>query len=180
MGVEIREGPEWLESFYALHVSHMRELGSPAHSLRFFSSIMSNLSDRVKLYVAAVGDEVIGGKLVCLHRKTMYFLWVSSPSRYRRYAAISRLDWHAIEDAMERGFSRCDFGRSTVNSSQYEFKRKWGAEKKQLHWYVYPENSHAPGAAGDIKREAFRKVWRRLPTGVAGFLGPRLRGGLPQ
>ncbi|MFC1533117.1 GNAT family N-acetyltransferase [Thermodesulfobacteriota bacterium] len=182
MGVEIKEGPEWLKAFYNMHVMNMQELGSPAHSLRFFKEIISILKDRIRLYIALLEDEVIGGKIVCYFKDAVYFLWVSSPIRYRKYAAVSLMDWHAIEDAIKRGLNYCDFGRSTIDSTHYQFKKKWGAEVRQLYWQVYPQNN---GDNDKLRSETDKlnrlsRIWKKLPHTLARIIGPWLRGGLPQ
>lgn len=180
MGVEVREGIAGLPAFYDMHLLNMRELGSPAHSLRFFEEIIKRLQDRVRLYVASCNGRTVGGKLVCIWRDTMYFLWVSSPMKYRSYAAVSLMDWRAIEDAMDMGMQFCDFGRSTAGSSHYEFKKKWGADVKQLYWYVYPAMESPTNMSDNTAYKTLSSIWRRLPVRVVRFLGPKIRGGLPQ
>ena len=176
MGVEIKEGPEWLEAFHKLHLINMKELGSPAHSLRFFKETANILKDRIKIYAATLGETVVGGKIVCYFKDTLYFLWISSPRKYLKYAVPSLLDWRAIEDAIKNGMRYCDFGRSTPGSSHYDFKKKWGLMPIQLYWHIYPP----PKDTSKIgSYEIFSRLWRRLPLSVVKFVGPRLRGKLP-
>ncbi len=180
MGVTVKEGAEGLHNFYKMHVINMQELGSPAHSLVFFEEILKKFKDNIRLYVATEDGKTIGGKLVLFFGETMYFLWVSSPWEYRQYAAVSLMDWQAVEDAMERGIKFCDFGRSTAGSTHYDFKKKWGAEIKQLYWHVYPYDSNLQNTSDKKTYGKLSAIWKKLPLSVVRFLGPKLRGGLPQ
>jgi FemAB-related protein (PEP-CTERM system-associated) len=179
LGVEVRKGKDCLRDFYNMHVRNMQELGSPAHRYRFFEEAVESFGDDMQVYAATInGDVPVGGKVILYHNDTVYFLWVSSPLSFRKYAAVSLLDWVAIEDAIERGVKYCDFGRSTAGSSHYEFKKKWGAEIKQLYWHVYPDNS----ASGNISNtiQAFSYIWKKLPLFLVKKIGPMIRGGIPQ
>jgi FemAB-related protein (PEP-CTERM system-associated) len=179
LGVEISKGADCLPVFYDMHIQNMQELGSPAHSYRFFKAAVNGFGPDLQVYAAHTKDKIpIGGKIVLYANDTVYFLWVSSPYAYRKYAAVSLLDWVAIEDAIDRCAKQCDFGRSTVGSTHYEFKKKWGAEIKQLYWHIYPEGNATGRVSNTIK--AFSYVWKKLPTFLVRVLGPRIRGGIPQ
>lgn len=178
LGVDIRKGSDCLPVFYDMHVRNMQELGSPAHSYRFFEEAVKSFGDDLLVYAAFVNNSPVGGKIVLYANDTVYFLWVSSPSVFRKYAAVSLLDWAAIEDAIEQGVKQCDFGRSTVGSTHYEFKKKWGAEIKQLYWHVYPEGNDSNRVSNTI--QAFSYMWKKLPLFLVKWLGPRIRGGIPQ
>jgi FemAB-related protein (PEP-CTERM system-associated) len=182
MGVEVREGPEWLESFYRMHLIRMQELGSPPHSLDFFKCAVTKLKDSMRIYVALLKGEVIGGKIVCYFKDTLYFLWISSPKKYFKFAAVNLLDWQAIEDGIRRGFRTCDFGRSSVGSSHHDFKTKWGASPVQLYWdrFSLGGNGCSTGTSESSRYRLFSKIWKRLPLQLVRWLGPKLRPGLSQ
>jgi lipid II:glycine glycyltransferase (peptidoglycan interpeptide bridge formation enzyme) len=180
MGVELKQGPEFLRPFYEMHLMNMQELGSPAHSLRFFEEAIKALKDKIKVYAAFVDGKVVGGKIVCYSKETVYFLWVSSPRKYLKYAAVSLMDWAAIKDAADAGTRFCDFGRSTTSSTHYEFKKKWGGEARQLYWHVYPEHAGREDGNASKKYNLFSKAWQRMPLLLVRAFGPWLRKGLPQ
>lgn len=182
LGIEVKCGPEYLQDFFTAHVVNMQELGSPPHSLRFFSEIVDTFGDRVKVYSAYEGGRAIGGKVVLYMNNALHFLWASLPREFHRFAAVSLLNWRAIEDGIERGAQFCYFGRSSADSSHFDFKKKWGAETRQLYWHVYPASTEAQAKEkiDSWKYSAFIKVWQRLPVSVVKLVGPMLRGGLPQ
>lgn len=182
LGVEIKSGPEYLDDFFNMHVVGMQELGSPAHRKDFFTGIINTLKERARVYVAVAEGRVIGGKLVVYFNDTIYFLWVSSPKEYSNYAAVSLMDWRAVTDGIDEGLRFCDFGRSSSGSTQFDFKKKWGADVRQLYWHVYPEPPQAQqaGAPEGKRYDTFIKVWKKLPLSVVRLVGPMLRGGLPQ
>ena len=181
-GVILSQGHDHLDDFYAMHVMNMHELGSPAHCKALFEEMISFFGDKVRIYAAYKETELIGAKLVLVSNDTLYFLWVSSPRRYMKYAAVSLMDWVAIEDGISLGATECDFGRSTAGSTHYQFKKKWGAQLRQLYWYVSPEPEFTE--AGEVPTggglQALSKVWKKMPRALVQQVGPRLRGSLPQ
>lgn len=182
MGVKVKEGSEWLESFYKMHLIRMQELGSPAHSMDFFKCAAEKLGESLRVYAALRNGEVIGGKIVCYLKDTLYFLWLSSPKKYFQFAPATLLDWIAIEDGIRRGFRYCDFGRSSAGSSHHEFKAKWGATPVQLYWDRYSQtgNGCADGTYEGNLYRLFSLVWKHLPHKLVRWIGPKLRAGLPQ
>jgi hypothetical protein len=96
------------------------------------------------------------------------------------------LYWSLLEDAVIRGFSTFDFGRSTPGEGTYRFKAQWGAQPVELDWHVVKLNkgprgkkissrakNHAP--TGFTKRMMAAKVWRLLPAWFVNRTGPTLR-----
>jgi len=87
----------------------------------------------------------------------------------------------ALKLAVERGFRTFDFGRSTIDSGPYRFKRQWGAVPVPLRWSVWPPES-APAEAQETAGARFSaatRIWSRLPLSVASRLGPLISPSLP-
>jgi hypothetical protein len=80
---------------------------------------------------------------------------------------------------------RFDFGRSTVDSGPYRFKKQWGAQPVPLHWTqwsrkttdVTAQKTRPPESGGLMRRAT--EVWSRLPLAVANRLGPLISPQLP-
>lgn len=178
--VAVFAGPERLGDFYRVFCRNMRDLGSPVHSLRFFTEILASFPENSGLVL--VEDEsgkVLGAGLYFRHGDTMALPWVSSiRDDFGRYPNIT-LYWELMRRASGQGCRAFDFGRSSVGSGTYEFKRQWGAEPRELFWYA-PHSGAGAGLEADLranssKKEMAMKVWSRLPLPIANFAGPLLR-----
>jgi FemAB-related protein (PEP-CTERM system-associated) len=81
---------------------------------------------------------------------------------------------------------RFDFGRSSVGSGTYRFKKQWGAQPFPLTWQYWMANGqhHALRPEDDFsrpgpKRALLEMIWKRFPLHLANWLGPRLRQHIP-
>jgi serine/alanine adding enzyme len=170
-------GAELLEEFYQVFLVNMRDLGSPVHGLSFFTSMAAGFGSQMRLRLVRDGDKTVGG-LISLHFKdAMLVPWASSLQEYFPKCPNNLLYWHAIQDSCARGFKTFDFGRSSVGSGTYKFKRQWGAKALPLYWYVLSDKDRHGNAVdgSSVKYRLVREIWRHLPVGISATLGPRIR-----
>jgi hypothetical protein len=88
--------------------------------------------------------------------------------------------WRLVERAIERRSETFDFGRSTVDSGTYEFKKKWGAMPQPVEWKYYVRR----GDQADLRLENPKfslavRAWRRLPVKLTKVIGPYIVRGIP-
>jgi hypothetical protein len=88
-----------------------------------------------------------------------------------------------LSQAIGRGCTSFDFGRSTVESGTDRFKRQWGAEPMPLHWYRWERRRNGREASSSEERGKSLRlataIWQRLPLPIANALGPLISGALP-
>lgn len=170
-------GAELLDEFYEIFIVNMRDLGSPVHGKVFFSEMCVAMGDSVRVTLVRDGKRTVGGLIALFFKDTMFVPWASSLREYFSKCPNNLLYWDAIQDGCKRGYAKFDFGRSTIGSGTYDFKKQWGAQPKQLHWEVL----NVDGAAGstisadDSKYRLVLEIWRRLPIPVTRIMGPRIR-----
>jgi serine/alanine adding enzyme len=88
--------------------------------------------------------------------------------------------WKLLERAIERGQSVFDFGRSTIDSNTYTFKKQWGAEPEPAVWQYYLRGGKADVVRPDNPRyQRLIRIWQRLPVRLTRWLGPAIVRGIP-
>lgn len=170
-------GAEGLADFYDVFATNMRDLGSPAHSRRFFAAILDEFSDSARLILVRKGSQTIGGGLCLLFRDTILTPWFSTRREYSSTCPNYLLNWEVIRWGCEKGYRRFDFGRSSPGSGTYRFKKQWGAVEEPLHWQCLKRKSdRTPLVDSDDPRYRWAiRIWKRLPLAVTKLIGPRLR-----
>ena len=169
-------GAEKLDTFYAIHVERMRELGSPVHARRFFTAIFEAFGSRARVALVMKDGRAIGGLVALAHENTLLAPWASCLSQYFTQYPNLILYWETIRCACLEGHVRFDFGRSTRGSGTYRFKKQWGARETQLFWYSIPlrrTRTSSPAVGGNAAWAT--AIWQRLPLGVTETIGPRIR-----
>jgi FemAB-related protein (PEP-CTERM system-associated) len=170
-------GGEWLDDFYPVFAANMRDLGSPVHHRSFFTRMFEEFGSQARLIVARDGQRTVGG-LVCLFFKdTATVFWASSLREYFSRCPNNLLYWQALQYAFGRGCTRFDFGRSSIGSGTYDFKRQWGAEPTQIYWQVLSKDGRQDVAlsSNESKYDVMREVWKHLPVSITTWLGPPIR-----
>lgn len=170
-------GGELVGAFYDVFVVNMRDLGSPVHDKRFFEELCAVFGSAVRIMIVQDGVRTVGGLIAIHFKDRMCVPWASSLREYFPKCPNNLLYWDAIHDACKRGCAIFDFGRSTVGSGTYDFKKQWGARPVPLSWQVLKARGvfDATISSNDPAYRLAGKVWRRLPVGVTRLIGPQLR-----
>ena len=82
--------------------------------------------------------------------------------------------------AIERGQTQFDFGRSSVGSGTYNFKRSWGAEPIDSSWFYYDRKNAVGTVRPDHPGHQWKiAIWKRLPVWLTRRIGPAVVRGIP-
>jgi FemAB-related protein (PEP-CTERM system-associated) len=175
-------GLELLGDFYRVFAANMRDLGTPVYPKRFFRAILGRFPTRTSILVIDHQGKASAAAFLVMDRDRAEIPWASCLAEAKPLGFNMKLYWEVLTFVISRGCTSFDFGRSTVDSGTYKFKKQWGAEPLQLHWYRWDRNA-VPEAAGGMQDGSLMKrataVWQRLPLPVANFLGPFISPGLP-
>lgn len=175
-------GPELLDDFYRVFARHMRDLGTPVYSKRFFSNVLQTAPGKPVLVVGRdTAGEPVSVALLLQFGQRMEVPWASTLRRAHGASANMALYWKILTYACEQGCHQFDFGRSTVDAPTYRFKKQWGAVPVPLHWHYWLRDG------GDLPRlnpdnPKYRLAigaWKHLPVWLTRLVGPPIVKNLP-
>lgn len=173
-------GENLLADFYAVFSQNMRDLGTPVFSQRLFRAVLRHFAGSAEFCVLRAGRRPVAAALVCHGCGVTEVPSASSLRAFNSTNANMYMYWQLLQRAVERGQHTFDFGRSTVDSGTYRFKKQWGAVPHPAVWQYYVRQ----GDMGDVRPENrnYRlaiRLWQRLPLCVANLLGPAIVRGIP-
>jgi FemAB-related protein (PEP-CTERM system-associated) len=176
----ISTGHDQLDAFYQVFHEHMRDLGSPAHSRRYYETIVEELGDRMTFLVVRDGDELAAGALLFWTNGTAMNLHTVALRKFNSRCPNYLIYWTMIEAACARGCTRFDMGRSEADSNNIKFKANWGTTVSTLHYNYYLRTlKEIPYL--DPRNPKYRipmLVWQKMPLFMTKQVGPRLIYGL--
>jgi lipid II:glycine glycyltransferase (peptidoglycan interpeptide bridge formation enzyme) len=99
-----------LEFFRLTKEMAMRQ-GIVSHPEEYYRKMIEALpSEMLKIYVAEFDGKIIAANLVLFYGQAVTYLHGASGNEHRNLMAPFALQWQAILDAKEKGFTRYDFG----------------------------------------------------------------------
>jgi FemAB-related protein (PEP-CTERM system-associated) len=174
-------GVELLDDFYAVFARNMRDLGTPVYGRDFFAAMLARFPEAARILAVRRDGRPAGAAFVLGFGARLEVPWVSTVREMNAHFVNTLLYWEQLRYAVAAGYRVFDFGRSSVDSGTYGFKRQWGAEPVQLHWqYWLAPGRGMPGLTPSSPK--FRlavRAWQHLPLAIANRLGPRLVKDLP-
>ena len=179
-------GAELLADFYDVFCRTMRDLGTPVYPRRFLARILERFPQNCRIVIIDRAGQPAAGAFLIIDGARAEIPWAACREDAKPAGFNMRLYWEVLTAVIGSGCRQFDFGRSTIDSGTYRFKRQWGAQPVQLHWHRWersPPSSaepHTPRPAseGRVMRYA-TAVWKRLPLGMANTLGPWVSPSLP-
>ncbi len=180
--LNIEFSKEKVAEFYKVFASNMRDLGTPAHSAKFFQSILSTFPKNTEILHAKKDNKTIAAMFLFKFKKVISDPWASSLHEYNRYCPNNLMYWEAIKYACHNGYDYFDLGRSTINSGTYQFKKQWGAEPIPLFYQYYLNKAKAIPMvdAHHNKYHTYVNLWKKIPLLITNFIGPKLVKYLPE
>jgi serine/alanine adding enzyme len=172
-------GGELLADFYDVFCRNMRDLGTPVYPRRFFEEVLTRFpSECALIVVRRAMQPAAAGFLVCAAGRAE-IPWAACRDDAKAAGFNMRLYWEALTAAISRGCTEFDFGRSTVDSGTYRFKKQWGAQPRQLYWHRWQREAVSSLASEGRLMRCGVFLWQRLPLRIANALGPLLSPSLP-
>ncbi len=177
----VHGGIELLDEFYRVFSINMRDLGTPVYSKAFFKAILEQFSEAVTLLIIRLKGKPVGAAFLIQYKGMMEIPWASTLREVNSISINMLMYWEVLKLAINKGCQQFDFGRSSVDSGTYRFKKQWGAEPKQLYWYYWlGEDQELPGLTpNNPKYKLAISMWQKMPVFATQILGPMIVKNLP-
>ncbi|MDB4743446.1 FemAB family PEP-CTERM system-associated protein, partial [Planctomicrobium sp.] len=173
-------GTDLVEDFYRVFSIRMRELGTPVYSKKLFLSICAEFSGSSEICCVYDGDKVIGAAILVHGDQITEVPSAATLISYNKSNVNMLMYWQLLCRSVERRQKAFDFGRATIDSPTYKFKKQWGATSHPAHWQYYLRK----GSVDDMRPDSGKKkfiiqIWKHLPLWVTNRLGPYIVRGIP-
>jgi FemAB-related protein (PEP-CTERM system-associated) len=170
-----------VDTFFALYADNVHRHGTPAMPKRYFRSLCEEFGkDCEVLTVRSAEGQAVSSVLSFYFRDEVLPYYAGDDTAARDLAANDFKYWELMRRACARGLKVFDFGRSKQGTGSFAFKKNWGFEPQPLHYeyQLYKRDAVPQNNPSNAKYKMMIEIWRRLPLGVANWLGPFVVRGL--
>lgn len=164
-----------VEHFFPLYADNVLRHGTPAMPRRYFERLLQVFGEDCDvLTVFDPQGRAISSVLNFYFRDEVLPYYAGDDVAARDLAGNDFKYWELMRRSCERGLRVFDYGRSKQGTGSYAFKKNWGFEPKPLfyEYRLYRRDSIPQNNPANAKYRLFIGAWRRLPIGVANWLGP--------
>jgi FemAB-related protein (PEP-CTERM system-associated) len=164
-----------VERFFALYADNVHRHGTPAMPKRYFKALLDEFgADCEILTVTTAAGEPVSSVLSFYFRDEILPYYAGDAEAARELAGNDFKYWELMRRACARGVRVFDYGRSKQGTGSFAFKKNWGFEPTPLHYEycLYKRDAIPQNNPSNPKFKLVVETWRRLPIGVANWLGP--------
>lgn len=164
-----------VDRFFGLYADNVHRHGTPALPKRYFSELRKEFgADCEVLTVSAPDGRPLSSVLSFYFRDEVLPYYAGDDLAARELAANDFKYWELMRRACARGVKVFDYGRSKRGTGPYAFKKNWGFEPTplQYEYCLYKRESVPQNNPSNAKFKLMIETWRRLPLGMANWLGP--------
>ena len=164
-----------VERFFPLYADNVHRHGTPALSRRYFEALLHEFGpDAEVLTVVAPDGRALSSVLSFYFRDEVLPYYAGDHVDARDLAANDFKYWDLMRRACARGIKLFDYGRSKQGTGPYAFKKNWGFEPTPLHYEycLYKRDAVPQNNPANAKYKLLIESWRRMPLGLANWLGP--------
>lgn len=166
-----------VERFFALYADNVHRHGTPAMPRRYFKALMDTFgTDCEIMTVCSAQGRPLSSVLSFYFRDEVLPYYAGDDEAARELAANDFKYWELMRRACARGIRVFDYGRSKAGTGSYAFKKNWGFEPTPLHYEyrLYKRDSVPQNNPANAKYRLLIEAWRRMPIGLANWLGPHI------
>ena len=164
-----------VNDFFALYADNVHRHGTPALPRTYFQALLQEFGPAAGiLTVRDANGQALSAVLSFYFRGDVLPYYAGDHVLARDLAANDFKYWALMQRACEQGFQTFDFGRSKQGTGSYSFKKNWGFEPTPLHYQfqLYKSKRIPQNNPSNRKYKLMIEAWRRLPIGIANYIGP--------
>jgi FemAB-related protein (PEP-CTERM system-associated) len=164
-----------VDRFFALYADNVHRHGTPAMPKRYFQALQQTFGpDCEVLTVTGPDGRILSSVMSFYFRDEVLPYYAGDDEAARDLAANDFKYWELMRRACARGLKVFDYGRSKQGTGSYAFKKNWGFEPRPLHYEycLYKRESVPQNNPSNAKYRLLIATWRRMPIGLANWLGP--------
>jgi FemAB-related protein (PEP-CTERM system-associated) len=164
-----------VESFFALYAENVHRHGTPGLPKRYFEALQREFGANCDVQTVRDKDgRPLSSVLSFYFRDEVLPYYAGDAQAARELAANDFKYWELMRRACHKGLRVFDYGRSKRGTGSYAFKKNWGFEPQPLHYEfcLYKRDSVPQNNPSNPKFQLLIEVWRRMPIGMANWLGP--------
>ena len=173
----VAELDDGVERFFALYADNVHRHGTPAMPKRYFQALRDTFGpDCEVLTVVGPDGAPLSSVLSFYFRDEVLPYYAGDAEAARHLAANDFKYWALLRQACARGLKVFDYGRSKQGTGSFSFKKNWGFEPRPLHYEycLYKRDAVPQNNPANAKYRLFIEAWRRMPIGLANWLGPHI------
>src|ERR1035437_6614152 len=166
-----------VDRFFALYADNVHRHGTPALPKRYFTALMREFGTACEiLTVVDPQGKPVSSVMSFYFRDEVLPYYAGDHVDARDLAANDFKYWDLMRRACQRGIKVFDYGRSKQGTGPYAFKKNWGFEPQPLHYEyrLYKRDAIPQNNPSNAKFKIFIEAWRRMPIGLANWLGPHI------
>ena len=164
-----------VERFFALYADNVHRHGTPAMPKRYFKALMDEFGrDCEVLTITAADGRLLSSVMSFYFRDEVLPYYAGDDESARDLAANDFKYWELMRRACARGLKVFDYGRSKQGTGSFAFKKNWGFVPTPLHYEycLYKRDAIPQNNPSNAKYKLMIEAWRRMPIGLANWLGP--------
>jgi len=172
--LSVSQDLEAVRTFYTLLCKTRQRHGLPVQPFGFFAHIHRHVlaQNLGNVVLAHHGTTPVAGAVFFRFGDTVIYKFGASDETLQHLRANNLVMWEAIKWHARQGFSRLDFGRTSLpNAGLRKFKLGWGTVERTVEYVKYDLKTGGFVTTKDAAAGWHNHVFRRLPVFLSRLAG---------
>ena len=164
-----------VDRMFEAYARSVHRLGTPVFPKKYFAMLQEVFGDECEVRTILTEDNrLVAAVLSFFWRDEVVPYYGGGMDIAREVAGNDFMYWNLMQAAAARGCRLFDFGRSKLGTGAYDFKKNWGFTAQHLpyEYKLYGASALPDNNPLNPKYQLFIKMWKKMPIGLANFLGP--------
>jgi len=161
---------------YRNYAQNVHRHGTPVFSAAYFSSLQAEFGADCQILSIEHAGKPVSSVLSFRFRDEILPYYAGAGEVAGQLGANDYMYWKLMQQSVNDGARLFDFGRSKQGTGAYAFKKNWGFQPVKLE-YDYLVSHGKPLREVQPLNPRYQwaiRCWRRLPLGLANYLGPHI------